>query len=182
MKRTLSLIATTLLTLVLALTLSAPAASAQNTEAQYTRPAGKAGINMFEPGKTDNVGFKGLGVKIGGAFAQQFQSLTNENSATPNIVDGTDLNAPEAITGGFNLATANLVFDVQLADGIKVNLVSYLSSRHHQETWVKGGFLQIDKLPWENEALSSLMEITTVRAGHFEVNYGDGHLRRTDNG
>ncbi|MFW5955417.1 MAG: hypothetical protein ACOCSK_01610, partial [Rhodothermales bacterium] len=58
-----------------------------------------------------------------------------------------------------------------------------LSSRHHPEAWVKGGFFQIDKLPMFNsEALDNLMEYLTLRVGHFEINYGDAHFRRTDNG
>src|SRR5690606_38098192 len=44
------------------------------------------------------------------------------------------------------------------------------------------GFLQIDASPIDIAILNKLMEYTTVRFGHFEVNYGDAHFRRTDNG
>jgi hypothetical protein len=50
------------------------------------------------------------------------------------------------IGSGFNLATANLNIDANLADGVTLNLVTYLSSRHHSEAWVKGSYLQVDKL------------------------------------
>jgi hypothetical protein len=30
-------------------------------------------------------------------------------------------------------------------------MTSYLSSRHHQETWVKDGYLQIDDSPIDNK-------------------------------
>lgn len=59
----------------------------------------------------------------------------------------------------------------------------YLSSRHHNETWVKGGYIQFDKLPFLKSALlDKVMEYTTIKVGHMEVNYGDAHFRRSDNG
>jgi hypothetical protein len=63
-----------------------------------------------------------------------------------------------------------------------VQLTSYLSSRHHNETWVKDGYLQIDESPLDVPALNSLMKYATLKVGQFEVNYGDMHFRRTDNG
>jgi len=70
-----------------------------------------------------------------------------------------------------------------LAEGITVAVESYWSSQHHPEAWVKGGYLQVNKLGMLNsEALDNLFEYITVRAGHFEINYGDAHFRRTDNG
>ena len=72
---------------------------------------------------------------------------------------------------------------MQLTEGIRVNLITFLSSRHHPEAWVKGGYLQVDKLTvLGNETIDRLMENLTIRAGHFEINYGDAHFRRTDNG
>src|SRR6185436_3496205 len=66
--------------------------------------------------------------------------------------------------------------------GIRVAMTSYLSARHHQETWVKDGYLQIDESPIDNPILNGIMKYTTMRVGHFEINYGDGHFRRSDNG
>jgi hypothetical protein len=83
---------------------------------------------------------------------------------------------------GFNNAVANLYLNAQLARGIRVAMTSYLSARHHQETWVKDGYLMIDDSPIKNAHLEKLMEYLTIRAGHFEINYGDEHFRRTDNG
>jgi hypothetical protein len=85
--------------------------------------------------------------------------------------------------GGFPLAQANLNFDVQLTDGVRLNLVSYMSSHHHNEFWVKGGFLQVDKVSFLNsEFMNKLWEPLTLKVGHMEVNYGDAHFRRSDNG
>jgi hypothetical protein len=83
---------------------------------------------------------------------------------------------------GFNNATANLYLNAQLAPGIRVALTSYLSSRHHNETWVKDGYLLVDESPIKVAALEKLMDYVTLKLGHFEVNYGDAHFRRTDNG
>jgi hypothetical protein len=70
-----------------------------------------------------------------------------------------------------------------LADGVRVNLDIYLSARHHQETWVKGGYLQIDKLDFiKKDFLSDIMKYATIKIGYGENNYGDAHFRRTDNG
>ena len=82
---------------------------------------------------------------------------------------------------GFNLAMANLNLDFQIADGIRVCLENYMSSRHHSEFWVKGGYIQIDKLPmfgnpqWFTDHLR-------VKIGHFQPNFGDMQFRRTDGG
>lgn len=86
------------------------------------------------------------------------------------------------IGNGFNNATANMYLHAQLAPGVRVQLTSYLSARRHNETWVKDGFLQIDESPIDVPLLNAIMEYTTLKIGHFEINYGDFHFRRTDNG
>lgn len=78
--------------------------------------------------------------------------------------------------------TANLNVDVQLIDGVRMHLTAYLSSQHHEETWVKGGHIQIDKLDFVSPGfLEGVMNYTTIRIGLDEFNYGDTHFRRTDN-
>jgi len=72
--------------------------------------------------------------------------------------------------------------NAQLARGIRVSLNSNLSSRHHNEVWIKDGYAIIDASPVDFEPLNRLMRYVTLKAGHFEVNYGDAHFRRTDNG
>jgi len=152
----------------------------------YYRPYDKRGANMFETPKNDNGAPKEFKVRIGGNFAQQFQSLKHENTAAylpVSAADSTNANQLIDLGNGFNLATANLNIDAQLTDGIRINMVSYLSARHHQESWVKGGFIQFDKLPFFNSAgVDKLMENLTIKVGHYEVNYGDAHFRRSDNG
>lgn len=95
----------------------------------------------------------------------------------------TNSNALYEMAGGFPLAQANFNIDVQLADGVSLNLVSYMSSHHHNEFWVKGGYLKIDKVDFLNsEMFSNLWKNLTLKVGHMEVNYGDAHFRRSDGG
>ncbi|HYR12182.1 MAG TPA: hypothetical protein VEQ60_30630 [Longimicrobium sp.] len=133
-------------------------------------------IGEFEPAKQSNE-FDGMQLQLGGAFAQTWQSLDHETDAAP---------APGTVLGkirpGFNLASANFNLGAQLARGIRVDLESYMASRHHNEFWVKGGFATIDASPFDVPVLNRIMEYTTIRAGHMEINYGDAHFRRSDNG
>jgi hypothetical protein len=151
---------------------------------QYFRANDKTGINTYEPTKADTNTFDGMKVRIGGNFTQNFQALQHQNNATA-VYDANGVNTNQLIglTNGFNLAMANLNVDGQLADGIRVNLTMYLSSRHHSETWVKGGYLQFDKLLFLKSAfIDSLMKSFTIKAGDYEVDYGDQHFRRSDGG
>lgn len=157
--------------------------SAQQPAIQYYRPNDKTGLNVFETSKTDTVLFSGLKVKVGGNFTQDYQGLNHENNATPVIVNNVNTNQLPSLVNGFNLAMANLNIDAQLADGVRMNLTMYLSSRHHEETWVKGGYVQFDKLPFiKCDAINNIMKSFTIKIGDYEVDYGDQHFRRTDGG
>jgi hypothetical protein len=145
----------------------------------YWRPYDQTGINVFETSKQDTIPFEGLRLRIGAGFTQQWQSLKHEN---PDAVNNTGANRLYPLQDGFMTAQANLNTDVQLADGIRLNLTSYLSARHHNETWVKGGYIQFDKLPFKGKFWTNLMSVTTIKVGHMEINYGDQHFRRSDGG
>jgi hypothetical protein len=151
-------------------------------ELGHFRPHDARGLNVFEAPKEEGVPYDGFKIQWGAAFTQQFQGLRHENTATPVVVAGVNQNQLMTIGSGFNNADANLYLDAQVAKGIRVALTSYLSARHHNETWVKDGYLLIDGSPWENARLDSLMKHLTLRMGHFEINYGDMHYRRSDNG
>jgi hypothetical protein len=111
-------------------------------------------------------------VRVGADFAMQYQGL--EHHADSNLIP---------LGKGINLPTANLIIDATLADGIQVNLTTYLSSRHHVEAWVKGGYLLLDKLPFiKSDFVTKAMDYLTFKAGVMEINYGDAHFRRSDNG
>jgi hypothetical protein len=149
---------------------------------RYIRPQDKRGINMFETTKNPGAEFNGFKFDVGAAFTSQVQDLEHSNTATPVMASGVNTNQLAGIGFGFNNSNANLYLHAQLAPGIRVALTSYLSSRHHNETWVKDGYLQIDEAPFDFKPLNTLMKYVTLRFGHFEINYGDAHFRRSDNG
>ena len=163
-----------ILTLIFsALTFATTISWAQQPAMQFFRNNDQSGLNVFEPSKEDTVEFDGLKVRVGGAFAIQFQGISHENDAN-NLIP---------ISNNFNLPTADLDLDVQLYDGIRMHLRTYLSSRHHNETYVKGGYIQIDKLDFiKKDFLAGLMKKVSIRIGQMENNYGDAHFRRSDNG
>lgn len=160
---------------ILFLIFAAPAAMAQlQPDLQYFRYNDKRGLNVFETPKIDTVGFDGVKVRVGGDFAMQFQSISHSNTTdTIGLVD---------LGSNFNLPTANLNLDVQLYDGVRMHLRTYLSSKHHQEAWVKGGYIQIDKLDFvKTNFLEGFMNIATIKIGMDDFSYGDAVFRRSDN-
>ncbi|HEY0241183.1 MAG TPA: hypothetical protein VGC52_00835, partial [Gemmatimonadaceae bacterium] len=159
---------------------------APKIEIQNFRPFDMRGINVYEAPK-DQTPFTGFKLSWGAGFTQQFQGLDHSNTAAPKPAKdaaGKDYNANQLIRigHGFNNASANLYLNAQLAKGIRVSLTTYLSSRHHNETWVKDGYFLIDDSPIDYALLNNIMKYATLRIGHFEINYGDAHFRRTDNG
>jgi hypothetical protein len=68
-----------------------------------------------------------------------------------------------------------------LADGIRITLENYMSARHHNEFWVKGGYIQIDKLPMFGNP-DWFSKNVRVKIGHFQPNFGDFQMRRSDGG
>ncbi len=141
---------------------------------QYFRSPGYDGLNIFETPKKAGAEFNGLKVKIGADLALQYQALDHSNASS----------APELIPLGqnVNLPTANLNIDVQLYKGLRMHLRTFLSSRHHNEAWVKGGHIQVDRLDFIKEGFASgIMDYVTLRAGQDQPNYGDAKFRRSDN-
>ncbi|WP_216629168.1 hypothetical protein [Sphingobacterium lumbrici] len=152
-------------------------------EPAFFRSYDKKGIHVFETTKDDyDKPYTGRKLNLGAGFTMQFQSLKNENPGALNSGPAA-VNALAPLKPGFMTSQANLYIDVQLADGIRMNLTNYLSSRHHNEFYVKGGYLQVDKIPFiESDLLDNLMRYTTIKVGHMEINYGDVHFRRPDGG
>lgn len=178
--------------LILAIMLATPFGSlAQEKEKifyerpSYWRPYDQTGINVFETLKKGyHDKFEGLRIRFGAGFTQQFQNLKHKN---PNAINNQSTtwassNKIYPLKPGFMTSQANLYMDVELADGISLNVTTYLSSRHHNEAWVKGGYIQFDKLPFKGQFWSDLMKMATIKIGHMEVNYGDAHFRRSDGG
>lgn len=167
-----------LFTIALVLVSTLAVAQKQQYQLDNWRPKDKSGINMFEAPKDTATTFEEVKVRVGGAFALQFQGIKHFSDAD-QAVDATKL---YPIGNNFNLATANLDLDVALYDGVNMHLRTFLSSRHHPEAYVKGGYLQVDKLDFIKKGfLEDFMKYATIKIGHDEINYGDAHFRRSDN-
>lgn len=144
----------------------------EKTQLEYFRENSKEGLNVFETSKESEETFDKVRVFIGGDFALQFQSI-NHSNYLDNLVD---------LGSNINLPSANLNLNTQLARGLRLHLRVYLSSKHHNEAWVKGGYLQMDRLDFIKEGfLEGIMDYTTITFGMDEFNYGDAHFRRSDN-
>jgi hypothetical protein len=154
-------------------------------EMQYFRPDNKDGLHVFETTKNDSTPFTKMKVLVGGNFEMAFQGLRDQNTAAyltkaPYIGN---VNSLEPLNSGFDLPMANLNIDAQLADGIRMNLTVYLASRHHEDAWVKGGYVQFDKLLFLNsDVVNKIMQNVTIKVGQFDVDYGDQHYQRSDGG
>lgn len=145
----------------------------QDRKLDNYREPDKNGVNVFEAPKDTVSTFDGVKVRVGGSSTLQFQALDHENSGAVELIE---------IGDNFNLATANLDLDVALAKGVRMHLRTYLSSRHHPEPYVKGGYFQVDNLDFISPGfLEDAMKYLTIKVGHMENNYGDAHFRRTDN-
>jgi hypothetical protein len=145
------------------------------------RATDQTGINVFETPKTENL-FTGPKVEFGGSISMPYIALTNSNAVTEQ--DPTkNSQALFKNSPNFGLSMANLYINSYLADGITLNVTLYLASKHHNETWVKGGYVQFDKLPFiKLDLLDNIMKYTTIKVGQMDVNYGDAHFRRSDGG
>jgi len=171
--------------LVLSLPAAAQTTEAGSSESSRAEAAAKPTFKptTFEEVKKIEEGLEDVKITVGGSFMQVFQNLSHSNTAQAVIgPEGNDLNELADIGAGFTLAAANLNLNAQLTPGIKVVVETYLSSRHHNEAWVKGGYLQIDESPIRVPVLETAMQYLTIKIGHYGVNYGDAHYRRTDNG
>lgn len=124
---------------------------------------------QFEYPQIDSADFDNVKVKLGGEFALQLQAL--EHEAPVELID---------LKNNFNLPTANLNVTAFLAPGVQLYINNYMSSRHHNEAWVEGGYLIIDKFPFLPSS-DNLMENFTIKAGVMMPNYGDAHFFRSNN-
>lgn len=125
--------------------------------------------SQFEMQQIDTVRFDKLRVKVGADFALQLQAL--EHDAPVKLI---------YLENNFNMPTANLSVTADLAPGIQLYINNYMSSRHHNDAWVEGGYLLIDKLPFL-PASNNIMSYLTIKAGVMMPNYGDAHFFRSNN-
>lgn len=159
----------------------ATALLASSTMFGQLRPTDQTGINMFETPKTDTP-FTGPKVDLGASISMPYIALKQSNNA---IINDPTINSQALFKNSpnFALSMANLYLNSYLADGVTLNVTLYLASKHHNETWVKGGYVQFDKVPFiKLDLLDNIMKYTSIKVGQMDVNYGDAHFRRSDGG
>jgi len=125
---------------------------------------------QFEQEKINPEDFTKVKAGVYADFAIQLQYLNHE--ASIELLD---------LKNNFNLPTANLGIKAELAPGITAYLNNFMSSRHHNEAWVEGGYMVIDYLPFL-PAANEIMKYVTIKAGVMNPNYGDAHFYRSNNG
>jgi hypothetical protein len=113
-------------------------------------------------------------MRMGGDFRLTFQDLSSANTAS-----GTDSN----VNAGFTNSRGNWFWDVELTKGFSTFMEVYLYSEHHLQLVMRQGYAYINKLPgYNSKFLDDLFEVFSLKAGQMEINFGDWHLRRTENG
>ena len=121
----------------------------------------------FEPPK-DTSGFDKVELKWNADLTFTYQGLDQNY--------GTD------IKSGLALPTADLDLNAKILSGFNVKLETMLSSHHHHESFVKGGYASMDNLDWiSKDFAKGFMDNATIKVGVNDLNYGDYHFRRTDN-
>ncbi len=108
----------------------------------------------------------------------RFQYLTQDNV----VIDGKE---PEGLEPGFQTPFGNVGFLAKFGDKMDVYFDLYISSRPHPDH-MQGdqGYLLIRDLPEQLKGWKPLdwaFETIDLKAGAFEIDYGDAHYRRSNN-
>jgi len=85
---------------------------------------------------------------------------------------------------GFQSAVGNLTFDANIVNGIDVYFDLYLSSKHHEGTvYSHEGYIYLSHLPEDSDpfGFNRIFKYIDIKAGHFELDFGNQHLVRSDN-
>ncbi len=127
--------------------------------------------NTFEAPK-DTSAFKGKPeVSFNTDLTFNYQGLSQEfdvAAATDEII----------LQQGLSLPQANFDINAKVMSGFNVKLETMLSSHHHNETYVKGGYATIDNLDFIAPGFASdFMKNTTIKVGVDDINFGDDHFR-----
>lgn len=95
-----------------------------------------------------------------------------------------DSNSLPKLSTGLQAALGNAHIDARLTEGIRVYAEFYLSSKAHAGTLTdREGYILLSTLPDKISPgpVKRLFNFIDVKAGHFEIDFGQQHLFRSDN-
>ncbi|HET7584676.1 MAG TPA: hypothetical protein VFK13_07210 [Gemmatimonadaceae bacterium] len=107
--------------------------------------------------------------------AQSWQNLDQKN----------DPGTLPQLGSGFQEAVGNVFLTSTLTEGIDAYVELYLSSKHHAgQVFDREGYVLISKVPDAVNVfnVNRVLKYMNIKAGHFEVDFGNQHLVRSDNG
>ena len=132
-------------------------------------------VQQFEPEK-DTSAFKGKPeVSFNTDLTFNYQGLSHDFDLPGTTTE-------RNLQPGLSLPQANFDINAKVMSGFNVKLETMLSSHHHNETYVKGGYATIDNLDFIAPGFASdLMRNMTIKVGVDDINFGDDHYRRSDN-
>ncbi|MDD2384285.1 MAG: hypothetical protein PHN18_08870 [Sulfurospirillaceae bacterium] len=132
-------------------------------------------VQQFEPAK-DTSAFKGKPeVSFVTDLTFNYQGLSQD-------FDLAGTTAERNLQPGLSLPQANFEINAKVMSGFNVKLETMLSSHHHNETYVKGGYATIDNLDFVAPGFASdFMKYTTIKVGVDDINFGDNQFTRSDN-
>lgn len=144
-------------------------------------------VQQFEPEK-DTSAFKGKPeVSFSTDLTFNYQGLSQDYAlpSTSSFSPATGLTTQTRtvdLQPGLSLPQANFDINAKVMSGFNVKLETMLSSHHHNETYVKGGYATIDNLDFIAPGFASdLMRNMTIKVGVDDINFGDDQYRRSDN-
>lgn len=116
---------------------------------------------------------------MGFAAVGRLQYLTQDNV----FIDG---QRPDGLQAGFQTPFANVSFMATFDDVMDVYFDLYISSRSHPDYMQGGqGYMLFKKLPEQLQGIQAFdwfFDNFDIKAGGFEVDYGDAHYRRSNAG
>jgi len=101
------------------------------------------------------------------------------------LQQSSESNTLPEIPVGFQSAVGNIFVNAKITDGLKVYFELYLSSKHHEGYVMdREGYVYLSKLPEQYNifGINKIFRYVDLKAGAFEIDYGNWHLNRSDNG
>lgn len=128
-----------------------------------------------------------VGVQAGADWADRLKFGFNVRGYGQALSQKNSDNSLKDLDASIGRGFGNIDVWAKVVDGIDIYVELYISSRQHAEMYGHEGYMWISKTPpylseLDLPALDSFFENFSIKAGHFEIDYGDAHLYRTDNG